>query len=1046
MLKPKEIQMETNEKTFGARFKRQLPLILAFVIPLIAMLLVFIQRKIYPFGDRSFLRTDLYHQYAPFFRELKDKFLNGESLLYSWDIGGGTNFVALMAYYLASPLNWFLFLCPVEFVIEFISYMIVLKIALCGLSFAWYLRKHTRTNSIGIAFFATFYALSGYMAAYSWNIMWLDCLILFPIIILGLERLVYEDKCLMYCITLALCVLSNYYISIMVCLTLIIYFLALLFIAPMRREEIERVDSHRLIKRSIFMNYPKKIFEFAFYSFLAAGIAMIVLLPEMKALQMSASADSTFPKTFSSYFSMLEMLARHLVDVEVHIGLDHWPNLYCGVGILMFIPLYIMNRKVNYREKFAYAALALIFLASFSMNFLNFIWHGFHYPNSLPCRQSFAYDFIVLVAAYKGFMGLKDRSLKEIAHAVLVALGLILIFEQVTKGNKLFHFHVFYVSAIFIGFYGLFSYLYRKKIESRGYARGLAIAGCALVLIEGFLNTTVTSVTTIDRPAYVEQVGDFGALYNAAKDHANQNAYKEYYRSEFQKYGDIELTNLFRLERFNLRTKNDGSWFQYPSISVFSSVANANLTNFYKKVGMESNTNAYSSTGATALVDAIFNVRYVFSDTDIPNNRVTTNFGSSNKLKLVENNNVLSIGFAVAGTSEEFANRWDLSTNAITTQNNFVRNIAGVNNPVLVQVKTDTTDDKTLTFTAPEDAFYHFYTVNTTMDDVDVRIGSGSSRRTGSLKRRYIVNVGYVQKGMSITVSTPNDVKISGNLYYLNGNVLAQAVNNLKPGCLAVSEFDETHVTGYVTAQSDGILFTTIPYEKGWTASVDGAIVEAEKAVDTFLAIPITAGTHKIELTYMPDGLKPGLWITLGSILFLACITILRSIFKQKFGYRFNVFVEEEEIDLRDLDSAPETAEKPVADEAPETPEEKPEPKSDSDAETTKSGETAAEDAVEAQKADLDTKADKIPKADEKSENEPSAQPEEPVDEEALPSGGPISEDEDGDAAEETEDAANTEDSDTSEADVQSEETAAEGNHRNGKRKHFGKKKRNKLR
>ncbi|MBO7515012.1 MAG: YfhO family protein, partial [Lachnospiraceae bacterium] len=586
--------METNEKTFRAWFKRELPLILAFLIPLIAMLLVFIQRKIYPFGDRSFLRTDLYHQYAPFFRELKDKFLNGESLLYSWDIGGGTNFVALMAYYLASPLNWFLFLCPVEFVIEFISYMIVLKIALCGLSFAWYLRKHTRTNSIGIAFFATFYALSGYMAAYSWNIMWLDCLILFPIIILGLERLVYEDKCLLYCISLSLCVLSNYYISIMVCLTLIIYFLALLFIAPMRREEIERVDSHRLIKRSIFMNYPKKIFEFAFYSFLAAGISMIVLLPEMKALQMSASADSTFPKTFSSYFSMLEMLARHLVDVEVHIGLDHWPNLYCGVGILMFIPLYIMNRKVNYREKFAYAGLALIFLASFSMNFLNFIWHGFHYPNSLPCRQSFAYDFIILVAAYKGFMGLKDRSLKEIAHAVLVALGLILLFEQVTKGNKLFHFHVFYVSAIFIGFYGLFSYLYRKKIESRGYSRGLAIAACSLVLIEGFLNTTVTSVTTIDRPAYVEQVGDFGSLYAAAKERANQSAYAEYYRDEFKDYGDIELTNLFRLERFNLRTKNDGSWFQYPSISVFSSVANARLSDFYKKVGMESNTNAYS--------------------------------------------------------------------------------------------------------------------------------------------------------------------------------------------------------------------------------------------------------------------------------------------------------------------------------------------------------------------------------------------------------------------------------------------------------------------
>ena len=1040
MLAPKEIQMETNEKNFKSWFKRQLPLILAFVIPLVAMLLVFIQRKIYPFGTRSFLRTDLYHQYAPFFRELKDKFLNGESLLYSWDIGAGTNFVALMAYYLASPLNWFLFLCPVEFVIEFISYMIVLKIALCGLSFAWYLRKHTRTNNLGIAFFATFYALSGYLAAYSWNIMWLDCLILFPIIILGLERLVYEDKCLMYCISLSLCVLSNYYISIMVCLTLILYFLALLFIAPMRREEIERVDSHRLIKRSIFMNYPKKIFEFAFYSFLAAGIAMIVLLPEMKALQMSASADSTFPKTFSSYFTMLEMLARHLVDVEVHIGLDHWPNLYCGVGILIFIPLYIMNRKVNYREKFAYAGLVLIFLASFSMNFLNFIWHGFHYPNSLPCRQSFAYDFIILVACYKGYMGLKDRSLKEIARAILIALGLILLFEQVTKGNTLFHFHVFYVSAIFVGFYGLFAYLYRKKLSSQAYKRGLAIAAGILVLIEGFLNTTVTSVTTIDRPSYVEQNGDFAALYDAAKTRANELAYDEYYRPEF---GNVDtITNLFRLERFNLRTKNDGSWFQYPSISVFSSVANANLTAFYKKLGMESNTNAYSSTGATALVDAIFNIRYKFNDAEIPNNKVTTNFASSNKLYLLENNSVLSIGFFVEGTAEEFSERWNTNSNAITTQNNFVRNIAGIDRAVLEVISADSTQDKTMTFTAQKDGYYHFYTVNSTIDDVDVRIEGGASKRTSSLKRRYIVNVGYVEAGKTITVTTPNEAKISGSLYYFNGDVLAEAVEALKPGCLAVTDFDETHVNGYVTAKSNGILFTTIPYEKGWTARVDGAIVDTEMAVDTFLAIPLTEGTHKIELTYTPDGLMPGLWITLGSILFLICITMLRSIFKQKFGYRFNVFVEEEEIDLRDLEKEVEAseneAEKDV--EKDETPaEKKPEPEKESEEKPEERSEEASE---------------------EKTEEKPEEEPEK--DEEPLPSGGPITDDDDvttsekgdeADTSEKKEDEANAsekeekaESEETDKTEPKNEGQPNNNNNNNGNRKHFGKKKRNKLR
>ena len=298
------------------------------------------------------------------------------------------------------------------------------------------------------------------------------------------------------------------------------------------------------------------------------------------------------------------------------------------------------------------------------------------------------------------------------------------------------------------------------------------------------------------------------------------------------------ITNLFRLERYNLRTKNDGSWFQYPSISVFSSVANANLTAFYKKLGMESNTNAYSSTGGTALIDAIFNIRYRYSDVEIPNNKVSTNFASSNKLYLMENNSVLSIGFFVEGTAAEFSERWNTNSNAVTTQNNFVRNIAGIDRAVLEIISADTTEEKTLTYTAPTDGYYHFYTLNSTLDDVDVRVEGLSSKRTGSLKRRYIVNVGYVEAGKTITISTPNDVKISGSLYYFNGDVLAEAVEALKPGCLAVTDFDDTHVNGYVTAKSNGILFTTIPYEKGWTARVDGAIVDTEKAVDTFLAIP----------------------------------------------------------------------------------------------------------------------------------------------------------------------------------------------------------------
>ena len=109
---------------------------IAFFIPMVIMVIIFIQRGIFPFGEESFLRTDMYHQYAPFFSEFRHKLRNGGSLLYSWDIGMGVNFAALYAYYLASPMNWLILLCPQNLVIEFMTYMIVFKTGLCGLTFA----------------------------------------------------------------------------------------------------------------------------------------------------------------------------------------------------------------------------------------------------------------------------------------------------------------------------------------------------------------------------------------------------------------------------------------------------------------------------------------------------------------------------------------------------------------------------------------------------------------------------------------------------------------------------------------------------------------------------------------------------------------------------------------------------------------------------------------------------------------------------------------------------------------------------------------------
>lgn len=90
----------------------------AFLLPLIAMLIIFIGKGIFPFGKESFLRTDLYHQYAPFLRAFQAKLQSFGTFSYSFDVGLGMNFRALQAYYLASPLNFFVLFFPKTLVVE----------------------------------------------------------------------------------------------------------------------------------------------------------------------------------------------------------------------------------------------------------------------------------------------------------------------------------------------------------------------------------------------------------------------------------------------------------------------------------------------------------------------------------------------------------------------------------------------------------------------------------------------------------------------------------------------------------------------------------------------------------------------------------------------------------------------------------------------------------------------------------------------------------------------------------------------------------------
>ena len=814
--------------------------IIAFVIPLIIMTALYIAREIYPFGNNCYLRSDMYHQYAPFFSELWNKLRHGESLTYSWDIGMGTNFTALYAYYLASPSNWFIVLFPQKYMIEIMNVIIILKLCLSSLTFTYYISKHFNTRKCTIALFGMFYALSGFVAAYSWNIMWLDCLVLLPLIILGLERLVNENRCFLYCITLGLCIYTNYYIAIMVCISVVLYFIVLM-------------AAYKGTRRPVI--YVKKFLNFAIYSLLAGGLAACLLLPEFYAFTLSASNNIEFPKKLSLYFSILNIVTRHLINVPVHLGLDHYPNIYCSVAVLLLFPLYVMDKKVDLREKIGKSALVLIFLTAFNLNIPNFIWHGFHFPNSLPCRQSFIYVFFLLAMCYEALSHLKSMTTKQLGGALWIAIGILLFIEQVFTVDETYDFTIVYISGAFILVYALIMLIHLKHEFKVPVIIFIAFSLC---IIECTINMDSTGIGTTSRSSYLL---DYDAVKTVTQTVADNDS--SFYRMD---------------KKFGSRSNNDGAWHNYHSISTFSSTSNGAMEEFFGELGFEHSFNAYKYNGATLVTESLFSVKYAISNRILTESPLRSYYTGSDGEFIYKNNYTLPIGFMTY--NDTYGWEADSANDAgIENQNSLIKNLTGISNVF------------TLTYENATDASFevkpvkagHLYMIvrNTSCDTVTATINSSEYTYKDLKKGGTIIDLGYATPDDIIVIS--GDTSMNASVYTLESSRFIEAFNILNNNSLNVSEFTNNKITGTVNASKDATLICSIPYDKGWSVYIDGKKAETNDIYGALISVNVPDGEHTVTLKYMPVN------FILGCIITSLCIIILIGIYTFKKMCRMNV-------------------------------------------------------------------------------------------------------------------------------------------------------------
>ena len=128
-------------------------LALAYAIPCVGMLFVMLISQYEPFGNYSMLYSDMYHQYYPFFVAFRDALRGGKGLLYTWSMGLGMDYLGLIAYYLASPLNLLSVLVPESLLLEYFSLLVPIKLGFAGLFFAIFLKHIFGKDDLSVSVF-----------------------------------------------------------------------------------------------------------------------------------------------------------------------------------------------------------------------------------------------------------------------------------------------------------------------------------------------------------------------------------------------------------------------------------------------------------------------------------------------------------------------------------------------------------------------------------------------------------------------------------------------------------------------------------------------------------------------------------------------------------------------------------------------------------------------------------------------------------------------------------------------------------------------------
>ena len=877
-------------------------LLLAFLIPTVIMYVVYLAMEIHPFGDGSVLVLDLNGQYVYFFEALRNFVRGDASLLYSFSRALGGEFMGMYAYYLASPISYLVALFPADRILEALLFIILIKTGLCGASFGYYLHKNSRVpNRFAVLAFATMYALCSYAVIYQNNTMWIDALFYLPLITYGIEQLIKLRKYKLFVISLALGIISNFYIGYMLCIWVGIYYFYYFFSQSNNRNNPLGENKHFL----------RSFIRIAIFSAIAVAISALIILTAYYSLKFGKNDFSTPNWKLTENFEILDYLTKFLPGSYDTVRPEGLPNVYAGMLMLILIPVYFVSKKISSREKIASLLIIILFSLCFICRPLDLIWHGFQRPNWLNYRYSFILVFFMLTLAYKGL-----GNLRHVGEKFILGIGAILVIfitvaqkqefkTYIKSNNKLLSLETVWLGILAtLGFVALLCLLIKlKNVFKR---ESVCCVLVALVCVEIFCSS-LACVTQHDKDV----------IYSG---YSGYNKYIGEIRPIVEELKEYDKT-FYRFEKTNQRKLNDNMALGIRGLSNSTSTLNAATITFLNQMGYSSKSHWSRYLGGNPVNDSLLGIKYIISDSSSKNPNSLTQYYSSvleDKKNLVYlNPNALSIAYGVDQKTVSF--NIDAFISHFDRLNSLVGAMLGNDEPeqlfVPLSIENATTVNLSLSNSAGHKRYYLTdesqkgyitYEITAATDDeifmylptgyqhqASIRVNGASKGTVHGNDTDRIISLGTFAPGenISIRITIDNEyndfyVKDIENYFcYLDDQAFKNAFDQLlsNPQFITNEECTDDNIQGTIkTSENDQCILTTIPYDEGWHVYLDGEEIEYSEALGSVIAFKISdAGEHTLQLKYRSKAFTYGLVISIAGIIIFLVFCITESILRR---------------------------------------------------------------------------------------------------------------------------------------------------------------------